>query len=166
VTYQYLSIIGFIAVGAAFFFVSASRNKALMAKLKSPAELSELFGAAFAATRQAGEDDPVCVVAYQGRMALMVGVSNQRVAVLKHDGALRHVAYDAEGEQLGVTEKNRQGRGYFRWSHDKAIGYTPQVVSGPFAREVWSMPLRVEGFAAQHESLREFASRFNFAWFY
>ena len=165
-TVQYIAMAAFLAVGGVIFFLASARAKKIAANMKSPEQLKTALLHGFSSIRLAGESEPVCVAAYHKGMALMIGSTNQRVVVVKQDGELRPFGFDPEGEQLGSQEKNQQKRGYFRWRHDKAVGYTPLVVNGPCSGEEWLMPLQVPGFAEQSAGLREYSSRFNFAWFY
>jgi hypothetical protein len=162
----YASILAFIAIGAAIFFWSSARTKKMLANRKTPEQLTAMFHEAFETSRLRNEEEPVCVMAYHNHISILVGVTDLRVLVQKENGPMVGFDYDDEGEHLPSAEKNKQKRGYFRWSHQKGIGYTPTVVNGPFAGEEWVMPLQVPGFAAQKSGLEEFSSRFYFAWFY
>jgi hypothetical protein len=164
--FGYLAMAVMVSVFAGIFAVSFVRNQKMLATLKPPAQLFPVFQAGFAASRFPNEEEPVCVVAYHGPKALIVGVTNLRVLVVKQEGVMVGLDYDHEGEHLGSTEKARQRRGYFSWSHDKGKGYMPTVVNGPFAGEEWLMPINIPGFPAQLQGLHEFSDRFYFAWFY
>lgn len=130
--------------------------------------------AGFQTSREPGETEPVCVVAYHysglSAQPVIVGVTDRHVFVVKGSNPMQTFPYDHEGEHLGQTEKAKQKRGFFRWSHgdfdDGSKGYSPKVVSGPFAGEEWRMYPTIEGYPQQKSSLREFADRFYFQWFY
>jgi hypothetical protein len=163
--FGYIGLVGVVVVFAAMFLVSLARNRKMLAGLKTPEQLRPIFQAAFSASRLPGETEPVCVVAYEGPKALIVGVTNRRVLVVKQEGVMVGLDYDEEGEHLGHVEKDRQHRGYFSWAHDKSRGYVPTVRNGPYAGEEWVMPLQVPHFN-QKDALHEFSNRFYFAWFY
>ena len=97
--------------------------------------------------------------------------ANQRVLVVKGTGALHAFRYDEEGEHLPADEKKKQGRGFFEWSHgrfnDGSKGYSPTVKNyPPFAGEEWRMYPTLQGYPEQTTSLKVFARRFYFKWFY
>ncbi len=130
----------------------------------------------FAATSKPEEGEPVCVVAFHIGSRTMdtvfVGVTNERIVACKDDGSFHEFPYDYEGEHLQSAEKERQGRGFFSWSHSEELpggrsGYVPDVKNfPPFANEEWTMYPEVPGHPEQLESLRQFSSIFYFKWFY
>lgn len=126
--------------------------------------------------RAEGESDPVCVVAYHYPPhkfeMVFVGVTNERILVVKDEGPIHEFPYDYEGEHLPNEQKTEQERGFFFWMHKKKLpgggsAYTPEVKNHPpFAEEQWHMHPEVPGHPQQLENLRKFSSIFYFQWFY
>lgn len=168
---QLIVLLLFLGVGAFLFL----RSRSKMSELGSCQPGLGALRSGFAQSRAAGETEPVCVVAYHRTSLSLeqvtVGVTNQRVLVVKGSGALHAFPYDDEGEHLPADEKKKQGRGFFEWSHgsfkDGSKGYSPVVKNyPPFAGEEWRMYPTLQGYPEQAASLKVFARRFHFKWFY
>jgi hypothetical protein len=160
-------------VGVVAFFVSRSLGRAK--KLGSVQPGLDALRAGFMQSRSPDEREPVCVVAYHYSMMsveqVTVGVTDRRILVVKGTGPMHAFAYDDEGEHLPSSQKKKERRGFFDWSHgdfqDGTRGYSPTVKRHPpFAGEEWRMYPTIEGFQEQKANLREYARRFYFQWFY
>jgi hypothetical protein len=168
---QLIGLALFLGVGVFLFL----RSRSKLTELGSCQPGLDVLRAGFAQSRAADETEPVCVVAYHRTALSMeqvtVGVTNQRVLVVKGGGGLHAFPYDDEGEHLPADEKKQQGRGFFEWSHgsfrDGTKGYSPTVKNHPpFAGEEWRMYPTLQGYPEQAASLKVFARRFYFKWFY
>ncbi len=165
----FLAVVGFFAIRS----IRGAKSGGLGGGSVQPG--LDLLRASFAQDRAPNETEPVCVVAFHYSMTsytqVTVGVTNLRILVVKGPGPMRSFPYDAEGEHLGSTEKTRQQRGFFEWSHgdfkDGSRGYSPTVKRHPpFEGEEWRMYPTLEGFPEQKANLREFSRLFYFQWFY
>lgn len=172
------AIIAAMALGSALYAFYAMRKvKADGAKQMQLVPVGvERLHAHIQMTRRAGESDPTCVVAYhyEGRtfQLVFVGVTNERIVVIKDEGQPHEFPYDDEGEHLPAADKEAQGRGFFSWRHSEKMpdgrsAYTPDVKKHPpFSGEEWQMFLEVPGHPAQRQSLEAFSRIFYFKWFY
>lgn len=175
---EQIVVMGVVITGVLAYSILQSRKamKIGAAQLASIGPGLQSLHAGFASTRLANESEPVCVVAYHYNKRIVefvfVGVTNQRILVIKDAGQLYQFPYDYEGEHLPNVQKNKEKRGFFFWKHDDKLpdgrsAYTPTVkLFPPFTKEEWHMYPEVPGHPQQFENLREFSSIFYFKWFY